>query len=147
VRASRRFPYDRDTAEHPSHPTSASTRHPLHILAAIGVGFVCVLVFAVAWFWCAGSYTEEFTEESKAQSAGTTMAGWGLAWGLVPVLVLHLVVLICLFFALRDGGRRGVASSLGLALLLVAVTSLPGFLTMQSLSPGGTMFEPPPYVP
>jgi hypothetical protein len=133
--------------EHSPLASPAPTSRPVRALAVVGIVIIGLLVFALAWFWCAGSYTEESTEESKAQSAGTTMAGWGFAWGLVPVLVLHAVVLSGLFLALRDGGRRTLLESLGLALLLVTVTSLPGFLAMQALSPGGTMFEPPPYVP
>ncbi|WP_334153085.1 hypothetical protein [Microbacterium sp.] len=104
-----------------------------------------VILFAAAWAWCWLSFDEEFSEESKAQAAGTTMAGWGLQFGLIPVVVLHALVLIGLFLAIR-GGRRAVGRSLLIALAVLAITSLPGFVVMQALS-GGSMFEPPVYVP
>ncbi len=107
---------------------------------------VAVVIFAFAWIWCGMAYAEEFSEEPKAQAAGTTMAGWGLGWGLVPVLVFHGLVVIGGIVALRDGGRRGVLVSIVSALALVALVSLPGFVAVQLLF-GGTMFEPPVYVP
>ncbi|CAH0252081.1 hypothetical protein SRABI76_03268 [Microbacterium oxydans] len=104
-----------------------------------------VILFAVAWAWCWLGFEEEFSEEGKAQAAGTTMAGWGLQFGLIPVLVLHALVLIGLFLAIR-GGRRGVGLSLLIALGILVAASLPGFVVVQVLS-GGSMFEPPVYVP
>ena len=104
-----------------------------------------VILFAVAWAWCWLSFDEEFSEEGKAQAAGTTMAGWGLQFGLIPVLVVHALVLVCLFLAIRDGWRT-VGRSLLIALGALVATSLPGFIAVQILS-GGSMFEPPVYVP
>ena len=108
--------------------------------------FFALLFFAVAWVWCGMSYEEEFSEQSKAVSAGSTMEGWGFTIGLVPVLVLHALIAIGAFFAVRDGGRRRVLLSAMLALALVATVSLPGFVAVQMLY-GGTMFAPPVYVP
>ncbi|MFJ4997751.1 hypothetical protein ACIP5T_06340 [Microbacterium sp. NPDC088619] len=108
--------------------------------------FFALLIFAVAWVWCGMSYEEQFSEQSKAVSAGSTMEGWGFTVGLVPVLVFHALVAIGAFLAVRDGGRRGVLASLALALVLVVAVSLPGFVAVQLLY-GGTMFAPPVYVP
>lgn len=108
--------------------------------------FFALLIFAVAWVWCGMSYEEQFSEQSKAVSAGSTMEGWGFTVGSVPVLVFHALVAIGAFFAVRDGGRRGVLASLALALVLVVAVSLPGFVAVQLLY-GGTMFAPPVYVP
>ncbi|WEK62476.1 MAG: hypothetical protein P0Y60_06955 [Candidatus Microbacterium colombiense] len=117
----------------------------LRIAGWIGAALFLLALFAVAWVWCAMAFDEQFSEESKAQAADTTMAGFGLAWGLIPVLVLHVLVLIGLFLAIRDGWR-GVGLSVLLAVGALAATSLPGFVATQLLS-GGSMFEPPVYVP
>lgn len=108
--------------------------------------FFAVVFFALAWAWCGSSYEEQFSEQGKALSAGSSMEGWGFAVGLVPVLVFHALAAIGALFAVRDGGRRGWLPSLALALLLIAAASLPGFIAVQLLY-GGTMFEPPVYVP
>lgn len=104
-----------------------------------------IVLLAAGWVWCALAFEEEFSEESKAQAAGTTMAGLGATLGLIPVLVLHVLVLIGVFLAIR-AGWRGIVFSVLVALVVVAVLSLPGFIAAQLLA-GGSMFEPPVYVP
>lgn len=108
--------------------------------------FFGVLLLAVAWAWCGMSYDEEFSEQSKALAAGSTMEGWGMSIGLIPALIVHVLVAAGVFLAVRDGGRRGALASLGLAFAIVAAMSLPGFIAVQMLF-GGSMFEPPVYVP
>ncbi|WP_091231229.1 hypothetical protein [Microbacterium sp. 3J1] len=108
--------------------------------------FFGVVFFALAWVRCGMSYEEQFSEQSKALTAGSSMEGWGFTVGLVPVLVFHALVTVGLVFALRDGGRRGWLPSLALAPVLVAAMSLPGFIAVQLLY-GGTMFDPPVYIP
>ncbi|OAN39773.1 hypothetical protein [Microbacterium sp. H83] len=108
--------------------------------------FFGVIFFAFAWVWCGMSYEEQFSEQGRSVAAESSMEGWGFATGLVPVLVFHALVAIALLFALRDGGRRGWSASLALTPLVLAALSLPGFITVQLLY-GGSMFDPPVYVP
>lgn len=118
----------------------------MRVAGWVGVALFLLALFAVAWVWCGMSYAEEFSEEAKAQSAGTTMVGWGFAWGLIPVLVLHALVAVGVFVAVHDGGRRRVLSSVATTAVVMLLTSLPGFVAAQMLF-GGTMFAPPVYVP
>jgi hypothetical protein len=111
------------------------------------LGVLSVLFFAAAWFWVALAFGEEWSEEPKAQAAGTTVAGTGLWMALIPVLVVHVVACAVAAVLAVGGWGAPVWRRILLAVPAVIIASLPGFLLWMLLSPGGSMFAPPPFVP
>lgn len=92
---------------------------------------------AIAWTWYGFAQYEAQSEQGKALSAGTTMAGFGELFGGIPLVLAHgvgLAVLLTLgWFA---HGRSGIV----LSLVCVAAASVIGMGIAQLLW-GGGLFE------
>jgi len=111
---------------------SPGTRSAFWILASLGV-----IASAVAWVWYGFAQYEAQTEEPKARSAGTTMAGFAEAIGGVPLVLAHLIGLILLLvLGWWSYGRRGIA----LAIVAVIVASAVGIIVAQIIW-GGELFH------
>ncbi len=107
-------------------------RLPFWVVAALGP-----LAAAVAWTWYGFAQFEAESEQGKALSAGTTMAGFAEVIGGVPLVLAHVIGLALLmplgWFAYRG---RGVAG----AVAAVVVASIIGISIAQVLW-GGELFE------
>ena len=102
------------------------------IVASLGV-----VASAVAWVWYGLAQFEAQTEQPKALSAGTTMAGFAEAIGGVPLVFAHLVGLtLLLILGWRSYGKRGIPA----AILAVIVASGAGIIAAQILW-GGELFQ------
>lgn len=98
------------------------------VLASLGV-----IASAVAWVWYGGAQFEAQTEQPKALSAGTTMAGFAEVVGGVPLVIAHLVGLTLLSVSAWKGyGKRGIAMSI---LAVVAASGI-GIIVAQILWAG-----------
>ncbi|MGM1017455.1 MAG: hypothetical protein ACQEW8_07960 [Actinomycetota bacterium] len=92
-----------------------------------------VLAAAVAWNWYALAQFEAQSEQSKALSAQTTMAGFAEVWGGVPLVLAHIVGLATLLVLGWKGYRdRGI----GLAIAAVFIASVAGIGVAQLLWDG-----------
>jgi hypothetical protein len=111
-----------------SSTSSHDKRVAFWTVAAVGV-FPAVL----AWTWYGFAQFEAQTEQPKALSADTTMAGSAEIFGGIPLLLAHaigLVVLLALgWFAYRGRG-------LALAVAAVILASLVGIVVAQLLWAG-----------
>ena len=97
-------------------------------------GFGAVLL-CVAWVWYGMAFHEEMTEQGKALSAGTTMAGFGFAFGGIPLIIAHLLVLVPLLaIGLKYHSRRAVGIVQPLA--AVGIASVLGITVAQLLWAG-----------
>lgn len=103
------------------------------MLSALGV-----VVAVVSWVWFGMAFEEEMSDQPKAVSAGTTMAGFGFQFGTVPLLVAHSVGLLVLGLTVFPRQPRTVRAW-GHAVVSVAVASLIGMLVAQALY-GGRLF-------
>lgn len=111
---------------------SHGTRTGFWIVASFGV-----IASAVAWVWYGFAQFEAQTEQPKALSAGTTMAGFAEAVGGVPLVLAHLTGLILLLvLGWWSYGKRGIA----LAIVAVIVASGVGIVVAQILW-GGDLFD------
>ena len=103
-------------------------------------GFTIVGVFALtlAWGWLGLAIAEEYTEQGKAEAAGTTMEGFALVAGGLPLLYAHAFGLVILAVLGWNVWRwRGIAFGVG----AVACVSLIGLAIAQLLT-GGDLFDP-----
>lgn len=108
--------------------TSRGARIGFWVVAALGVPAA-----ALAWSWYGLAQFEAQTEQSKALSAGTAMAGFAEAWAGVPLVLTHIVGLITLVVLGWKGYRgRGIA----LAILAVFSSSVVGIVVAQLLWAG-----------
>ena len=64
-------------------------RRGFWVFASLGA-----LAAAIAWTWYGGAQFEAQSEEPKAVSAGTTMAGFAEVIGGVPLVIAHLLGLV-----------------------------------------------------
>lgn len=107
---------------------SRGTRRAFWIVASLGV-----IASAVAWVWYGFAQFEAQTEQPKALSAGTTIAGLAEVIGGVPLVVAHLIGLILLLLlGWRSYGKRGILA----AILAVIVASGVGLIAAQILWDG-----------
>jgi len=112
--------------------SSTSTRAAFWLLASLGV-----IASAVAWAWYGFAQFEAQTEQPKALSADTTMAGFAEVIGGVPLILAHLIGLILLLVVgWWAYGKRGIA----LAIVAVIVASGIGIIVAQILW-GGELFQ------
>ncbi|RWZ53250.1 hypothetical protein ELQ90_01760 [Labedella phragmitis] len=96
---------------------------------------VGVIVMIVGWNWFGLAHEEEMTEQPKAVSAGSTMAGWGAVVGGVPLVAAHMVGLVLLaIVAVRGRVRRW--TGFVYAVLAVALASGVGIAVAQVLWAG-----------
>lgn len=109
--------------------------------AFAGVG---VLALTVAWVWFGLALLEEATEQSKAEAAGTTMAGFAATFGGIPLALAHLTG-IALLSVLGWLTWRG--AGLAYAVLVVAAASLVGLGAAQLLFGGNLFYTAPVFVP
>jgi hypothetical protein len=111
---------------------SRSSRIAFWIVASLGV-----VASAVAWTWYGATQEEAQSEQSKALSAGTSMAGFAEVLGGVPLVLAHVVGLgLLLVFGWRGYRMRGIV----FAIAAVAVASIIGICCAQ-LVWAGTLFE------
>ena len=111
---------------------SRGTRIAFWIVASLGV-----IASAVAWVWYGLAQFEAQTEQPKALSAGTTMAGFAEVIGGVPLVLAHLIGLILLLLlGWWSYGKRGILA----AILAVIVASGVGIIAAQILW-GGELFQ------
>ncbi|MBT2486443.1 hypothetical protein J7E28_17240 [Microbacterium sp. ISL-108] len=95
------------------------TRTAFWVIAAFGIPAA-----AVAWNWYALAQFEAQSEQSKALSAQTTMAGFAEVWGGVPLVLAHIVGLVTLFVLGWKGYRgRGIALAMG-AVVIASVIGI-----------------------
>jgi hypothetical protein len=115
---------------------------PQQTSSAARVGFWVVAAFgpfaaAVSWSWYGFAQAEAQSEQGKAVSAGTTMAGFAEVLGGVPLVIAYVVGVVVLGLLGWLGYRgRGIA----LACAAVIVASLIGIGVAQLLY-GGELFE------
>lgn len=107
---------------------SQGSRVAFWVVASLGV-----LASVVSWSWYGMAQEEAQSEQSKAVSAGTSMAGFAELVGGVPLVIAHLVGLgLLLVFGWGGFRRRGVV----LAMCAVAVASVIGMICAQLLWAG-----------
>ena len=114
------------------------------------VAVIGTVILCVAWFWYGLAFHEEWSDQGKAVSAGTTMAGFGFWGGGVPLVFAHLLLLTpLLLIGAKSHSRR--AAGIAQALAAVAVASAVGIAVNQWLFAGMlfTMYADTPgrYVP
>jgi len=108
--------------------SSPGARAGFWVVAVLGV-----VLSAIAWTWYGLAFFEAQTEQGKALSAGTTMAGTGELMGGVPVALAHVGGLITLLILGWKGYRaRGIV----LAFVAVLVCSAIGIGVAQVLWEG-----------
>ena len=87
---------------------SRGARIAFWIVASLGV-----IASAVAWVWYGLAHFEAQTEQPKALSAGTTMAGFAEVIGGVPLVLAHLIGLILLLLlGWWSYGKRGILAAI-----------------------------------
>jgi Sec-independent protein secretion pathway component TatC len=102
------------------------------VVASLGV-----VASAIAWVWYGMAQEEAQSEQSKAVSAGTSMAGFAELVGGVPLVLAHLVGLgVLLILGWRSYRKHGII----LAVVAVAIASAIGILCAQLLW-AGDLFE------
>jgi hypothetical protein len=107
-------------------------RRGFWVVASLGA-----VAAAIAWTWYGGAQFEAQSEQPKALSAGTTMAGFAELFGGVPLVIAHLLGLVLLLlFGWWGYGKRGIA----MALVAFVGTSLIGIIVAQILF-AGELFE------
>lgn len=112
--------------------TSRGARTGFWVLALLGS-----VASAVAWSWYGFAQFEAQTEQSKALSAGTTMAGFAELVGGVPLIIAHLLGL-ALLLPLGWMGYRGR----GIAFAIVAVVAASGVgIVLAQLLWAGELFQ------
>lgn len=94
-------------------------------------------VMALAWTWYGLAQFEAQTEQSKALSADTTMAGFAEVVGGVPLVLAHLIGLLLLVL-FGWAGWRGKGVWFGI--LAVIIASVLGIAMAQILW-AGELFE------
>lgn len=111
---------------------SRGSRVAFWVVASLGV-----VASAVSWVWYGMAQEEAQSEQGKAVSAGTSMAGFAELVGGIPLVLAHLVGLgLLLIFGWGGYRKRGVV----LAIAAVAVASIIGILCAQLLW-AGELFE------
>ena len=101
------------------------------------VAWLGAVAATILWTRYGLAQFEAQTEEPKARSAGTTMAGFGELMGGVPLAFGHLLGLgLLLLFGCGGYGKRGIA----LALVAFVTASVIGLIVAQVLW-GGELFE------
>lgn len=103
------------------------------VLAATGV-----IALSVAWVWLGMAFEEEMSDQPKAVSAGTTMAGFGASVGILPLVLAHVTGVVLLGLTAFPGSRRSGRVWVW-ALASVAVASIIGLLVAEGLF-GGRLF-------
>lgn len=107
---------------------SRGSRLAFWIVASLGV-----VASAISWIWYGMAQEEAQSEQSKAVSAGTSMAGFAELLGGIPLVLAHLLGLgLLLIFGWGGYRKRGVI----LAISAVAVASVIGILCAQLLWAG-----------
>lgn|SRR5690349_24490035 len=102
------------------------------VVASLGM-----VAATIAWTWYGGAQFEAQSEQPKALSAGTTMAGFAELFGGAPLVLAHLLGLVLLLlFGWWGYGKRGIA----MALVALIVASLIGIVVAQFLF-AGDLFE------
>lgn len=109
---------------------SASTR--FWVIAALGSSAA-----TGAWFWYGFAQFEAQTEQCKALTAGTTMAGFGELTGGIPLVLCHLLGLAVL---IPLGWRQYRWNGVVRATIAVLVASVIGIGITQILL-GGELFQ------
>lgn len=103
------------------------------VLAATGV-----IAMSAAWVWFGMAFEEEMSDQPKAVSAGTTMAGFGASVGIPPLVLAHVIGVVLLGLTAFPGSRRSGRVWVW-ALASVAVASIIGLLVAEGLF-GGRLF-------
>lgn len=103
------------------------------VLAAAGV-----IAMSAAWVWFGMAFEEEMSDQPKAVSAGTTMAGFGASVGIPPLVLAHVIGVVLLGLTAFPGSRRSGRVWVW-ALASVAVASIIGLLVAEGLF-GGRLF-------
>lgn len=98
------------------------------VVASLGVPAA-----VVAWNWYALAQFEAQSEQSKALSAQTTMAGFAEVWGGVPLVLAHIVGLVTLLIL---GWKRYRGRGIALAVGAVCTASVVGIAIAQLLWAG-----------
>ncbi len=107
-------------------------RRGFSVVASLGA-----VAAAIAWTWYGIAQFEAQSEQPKALSAGTTMAGFAEFIGGIPLVIAHLFGLVLLLlFGWRGYGKRGIA----MALAALVGTSSIGIIVAQILF-AGELFE------
>ncbi len=111
--------------------------------ASPGPNFWALAVFGVfalsaAWVWFGMAFEEEMSDQPKAVSAGTTMAGFGAGFGIPPLVFAHVVGLVVLGLTAFPGSRR-TARVWVWAVACVAIASIVGLLVAEWFY-GGRLF-------
>lgn len=118
-------------------PSEATRTHAAFLIWFWIVAALGPVAASTAWIWYGFAQEEAQSEQGKAISAGTTMAGFAEVLGGVPLVIAHLVGLIILAVL----GRRALGWwGLLLALAAVVAASLVGVGAAQLLY-GGELFE------
>lgn len=113
-------------------PKPRGPRVSFWVVASLGV-----VASAIAWVWYGMAQEEAQSEQGKAVSAGTSMAGFAELVGGVPLVLAHLVGLgVLLILGWRSYRARGII----LAVVAVAIASAIGILCAQLLW-AGDLFE------
>ncbi|MDQ1075403.1 MULTISPECIES: hypothetical protein [Microbacterium] len=121
------------TTQRPATSRRSSPGATFWVLSALGV------VMAVAsWLWFGMAFEEEMSDQPKALSAGTTMAGFGFQFGTVPLLVAHAIGVLTLGLTVFPRQPR-TGRGWRYAMVSVAVASLIGMVAAQVLF-GGRLF-------
>jgi hypothetical protein len=111
---------------------SQGGRTAFWVVAALGP-----LAAAIAWTWYGFAQFEAQTEQGKAVSAGTTMAGFAEVFGGIPLVLAHIIGLAVLmplgWFAYRGRGVVGAVAA-------VVIASIIGIVIAQVLW-AGELFE------
>ncbi|MCI9859272.1 hypothetical protein [Microbacterium proteolyticum] len=94
-----------------------------------------VVAMIAAWVWFGMAFEEEMSEQPKAVSAGTTMAGLDASLGIPPLVLAHVIGLGLLGFTAFPGRRRTGRVWIW-AVASVTVASLIGLLVAQWLYAG-----------
>jgi hypothetical protein len=91
-----------------------------------------------AWIWFGMAFEEEMSDQPKAVSAGTTMAGFGASVGIPPLVLAHVIGVIILGMTAFPRSRRAGRGWVW-ALASVAVASIIGLLVAEWFF-GGRLF-------
>ncbi len=109
-----------------------ATRTQFWVVAGLGP-----LAAIIAWGWYGFAHAEAQSEQGKALSAGTTMAGFAEVIGGIPLVLAHVIGLMLLVVVGGFGyGRRGILYAVG----AVLAASVIGICVAQWAF-GGQLFE------
>lgn len=111
-----------------THRGRSGSRAAFWICAGVGV-----FAMLVVWCWVGFAAYEEYSEQSKALAAGTSMEGFAAFVGGIPLAVAHGVGLMLL---LPLGWRSWRIKGIFIALAAVVIASLAGMGLAQILFAG-----------